>query len=90
MPVLHYRPVIGGFEIFIQNIAERLGKAVDVFIVTGRVRHAANKERRGGLRIFRHSLFELKDLSYSPWFYILTAMPFIFLRSFYMIKREKN
>jgi glycosyltransferase involved in cell wall biosynthesis len=89
MPVLHYRPVIGGFEIFIQNIAERLGKTVDVFIITGRVRHTANKERRGGLRIFRHSLFSLKDLSYSPWFYILTAMPFIFLRSFYMIKREK-
>ena len=46
MPVLHYRPVIGGFEIFTQNIAERLGKTVDVFIVTGRVRHTANKERK--------------------------------------------
>ncbi len=89
MPVLHYRPVIGGFEIFIQNIAERLSKSTDVFIVTGKVMHAANKERRGGLRIFRTSLFKLKDLSYSSWFYILTAMPFIFLRSFYMIKREK-
>ena len=89
MPVLHYRPVIGGFEIFIQNIAERLSKSTDVFIVTGKVMHTANKERRGGLRIFRTSLFKLKDLSYSSWFYILTAMPFIFLRSFYMIKREK-
>ena len=89
MPVLHYRPVIGGFEIFIQNIAERLAKTMDVFIVTGRVAHAANKERKDGLRISRHSFFSLKDLSYSPWFYIVTAMPFIFLRSFYMIKREK-
>jgi len=89
MPILHYRPVIGGFEIFIQNIAERLAKTMDVFVVTGRVRHTANKERKGGLRIFRHSLFSLKNLSYSSWFYIITAMPFIFLRSFYMIKREK-
>jgi len=89
MPVLHYRPVIGGFEIFIQNIAERLSKSTDVFIVTGKVMHTANKERRGGLRIFRTSLFKLKDFSHSSWFYILTAMPFIFLRSFYMIKREK-
>lgn len=89
MPVLHYRPVIGGFEIFIQNIAERLAKTIDVFIVTGRVMHTANKERHGGLRIFRHSLFRLKNLSYSSWLYIITAMPFIFLRSWYMIKREK-
>ena len=89
MPVLHYRPVIGGFEIFIQNIAERLAKTMDVFVVTGRVTHIANKERRSGLRIFRHSLFRLKDLSYSSWFYILTAMPFIFLRSFYVIKKEQ-
>lgn len=88
MPVLHYRPVIGGFEIFIQNIAERLAKTMDVFVVAGRVMHVASKERRGGFRIFRHSLFKLKDLSYSSWLYILTAMPFIFLRSFYMIKRE--
>jgi glycosyltransferase involved in cell wall biosynthesis len=89
MPILHYWPVIGGFEIFIQNIAERLSKSTDIFIVTGKVMHTANKERRGGFRIFRTSFFKLKDLSYSSWFYILTAMPFIFLRSFYMIKREK-
>ena len=96
MPILHYRPVIGGFEIFIQNIAERLSKSMDVFIVTGKVMHTANKERRGGpptgeagLRIFRTSLFRLKNLSYSSWLYILTAMPFIFLRSVYMIKQEK-
>ena len=89
IPVLHYRPVIGGFEIFIQNIAERLAKTMDVFVVTGRVKNIVNKERKGGLRVFRHSLFNLKDLSYSSWLYILTAMPFIFLRSFYMIKREK-
>ena len=96
MPVLHYRPVIGGFEIFIQNIAERLAKTMDIFVVTGRVIHTANKERndghayrQAGLRIFRTSLFRLKNLSYSPWFYIITAMPFIFLRSFYIIKREK-
>lgn len=89
MPILHYRPAIGGFEIFIQNIAERISKTDVVFIVTGRVIHTANKERRGGLRIFRHSLFKLKDLSRTSWSYILTAMPFIFLRSFYIIKREK-
>lgn len=89
MPILHYRPVIGGFEIFIQNIAERLAKNMDVFVVTGKVAQTANKEQMGGLRIFRTSLFKLKDLSYSSWLYILTAMPFIFLRSFYIIKREK-
>jgi len=96
MPVLHYRPVIGGFEIFIQNIAERLAKEMDVFVVTGKVAQTANKERmsgpstgEAGLRVFRTSLFKLRDLSYSSWLYILTAMPCIFLRSFYMIKREK-
>ncbi len=96
MPVLHYRPVIGGFEIFIQNITERLARTIDVFVVTGKVVNTAKKERNGGhayrqagLRIFRTSLFSLKDFSYSSWLYILTALPFIFLRSFYMIKREK-
>ena len=65
MPVLHYPPVIGGFEVFSQSIAERIGKTEDVFLITSRVVDAPNKEKKNKLRIFRTSPFKLKDLSYS-------------------------
>jgi len=62
MPVLHYPPVIGGFEVFSQSIAERIGnpkafdsdrKAENVFLITSRVINVPNKEKKDKLKIFR-------------------------------------
>lgn len=89
MPVLHYKPVIGGFEIFIQKIAEEIGKTDKVFVVTGRVKGAPRYEIINNLRIIRTSPFELTDLSKTSFFYILSAMPWIFFKSAAIIKREK-
>lgn len=90
MPVIHYKPAIGGFEIFIENIAERIGKTDDVFIVTGKVKNTPREEIIGRLKIYRKSsLVALKDLSGSRFLYILTAMILIFFKSLYLIKKEK-
>ena len=90
MPVLHYKPAIGGFEIFIENIAERIGKDDDIFIVTGKVKDTPKKERINHLKIYRSSsLVTLKDFSRSKFLYILTAMVFIFFKSLRLIKKEK-
>ncbi len=89
MPVLHYYPVIGGLEMWTQNIAERLSDRAEIFVVTGRVENQPLKERKNGVNIFRTSLFSLKYLSPSNLPYILTALPFIFFKSFYLIKKEK-
>jgi len=89
MPILHYPPVIGGFEIFSQNIAERIGKTDDVFVVTSRVVNTLKSEIKDKLRIFRTSPWELKNLSYSkPWF-IFGAMIWITFKSMRLIKKEK-
>ena len=45
MLILHYPPVIGGFEVFSQSIAERIGKTEDVFLITSRVKSVKNKEK---------------------------------------------
>ncbi|MBU2564067.1 glycosyltransferase family 4 protein [Patescibacteria group bacterium] len=87
MPVLHYPPVIGGFEVFSQSIAERIGKTEDVFLITSRVVGVKNKEKKDRLTIFRTSPFKLKDLSYSkPWF-IFGSMIWIFFKSLRLMKK---
>ncbi|MBU4284991.1 glycosyltransferase family 4 protein [Patescibacteria group bacterium] len=89
MPILHYPPIIGGFEIFSQNIAERIGKTDNVFVITSRVANAPSKEINNNLRILRTSPWSLKNLSYSkPWF-IVGAMIWIFFKSIKLIKKEK-
>lgn len=89
MPVLHYWPVIGGLENWTQNIAERLSEKAGVFVVTGKVAGQLKKEIKNKVDIARASLFSLKDLSHSSPMYILAALPFIFLKSLAIIKREK-
>lgn len=89
MPVLHYHPVIGGLETWTHNIAERLSDKAEVFIVTGKVRSQPKENNRGGLKIIRTSFFTLSDLSRSPKAYIITALPFIFLKSWAVARREK-
>lgn len=89
MPILHYPPVIGGFEVFSQNIADRISKTDDIFVVTGRVANTLQKEARGNLRIFRTSLWTLKNLSYSGPFYIAASMIWILFKSIKLIKKEK-
>lgn len=81
MPVLHYYPVIGGLEAWTQNIAERLAKKAEIFVVTSRVGDKPKKEIKNGVKIFRTSIFNLNDLSYSPPVFIMGALPLIFLKS---------
>lgn len=89
MPILHYPPVIGGFEVFSQNIAEGIAKTDDVWVVTSKVVNTPNQETKGNLRIFRTSVWTLKNLSYSkPWF-IFGAMIWILFKSIKLIKKEK-
>jgi glycosyltransferase involved in cell wall biosynthesis len=89
MPILHYPPVIGGFEIYSQNIAEGISKTDNVWVITSRVISVPDRETKGNLEIFRVSPWVLKDLSYSrPWF-IVGAMFWILLASFKLIKKEK-
>jgi len=89
MPALHYYPVVGGIETWTRNIAEGVSKNAEVFVVTGRVKNLPPKEQSGKLQIIRTSLFTLKNLSHSPLAYTLFLLPFIFLRSLAVIKKEK-
>ncbi|MDI6591320.1 MAG: glycosyltransferase family 4 protein [Patescibacteria group bacterium] len=89
MPVLHYPPVIGGLELWTQNIAERLSEKFEIFVATGKVKGERSIEIRNGVKIFRTSLFTLKNLSYSSPIYIFTTLPFIFFKTLNLIKREK-
>ncbi len=89
IPVLHYYPVIGGLETWTQNIAERMAARAEVFVVTGRVRNQPKKEEREGVKIFRTSLFGLKNLSYSSPLYLMGAFPFIFFKSLSLLRKEK-
>lgn len=88
MPILHYPPVIGGFEVFSQSIAEKISKSEDVFVVTSKVINVPQQEVKDKLKIFRTSLFTLKNLSYSKPWYIATAMVWILVKSFKLIKKE--
>ncbi len=89
MPILHYPPVIGGFEVFSQSTAEGISKTEDIFVVTSKVINTPNKEKKGNLRLFRTSFWTLKDLSYSKPWYIGTAMIWILFKSLRLIKKEK-
>jgi glycosyltransferase involved in cell wall biosynthesis len=89
MPVLHYEPVVGGLETWTKNIAERLSDRAEIFVVTGKVREQPKQEIKNKVRVFRTSLFSLKDLSYSSPFYILTALPFIFFKSLFLFKKHR-
>lgn len=86
MPVIHYPPVVGGLETWTQNIAERVSDRAEIFVITGKVQNQPNQEIKNKVRVFRTSLFALKNLSYSPFFYIITALPFIFFRSLSLFK----
>lgn len=89
MPALHYYPVVGGIETWTRNIAENLSRKAEVFVITGRVKNQPKKEQTGQLQIIRTSLFALNNLSHSPLAYTLFLLPFIFWRSFILIKKEK-
>jgi len=89
MPALHYYPVVGGIETWTRNIAENVSKKADVFVVTGKVKDQPKKEQFGKLQIIRTSLFTLKNFSHSPLFYTLSLLPFIFFKSFVLMKKEK-
>lgn len=89
IPSLHYPPVIGGFEIFTQSVAEEIGKTDDIFVITSRVINTPKEETKNKLKIFRTSPQELKDLSYSGSKFILGAMVWIFFKSLKTIKKEK-
>ena len=66
MPTLHYPPVVGGLEVFMQNIAERVGQTVDFYVITGSVAGAPRKESKERLHVIRNSsLYPLRDLAYS-------------------------
>lgn len=90
MPVVHYWPVIGGLETWTQNIAERLSDKAEIFVVTGKVKNQPKEEIKNGVKIFRTSLFTLKNLSRSSPVYILTALPFIFFKSLFLLKQSSN
>lgn len=85
VPVLHYLPVLGGFEVFLKNIVERIGEHTDMFVVTGRVAGQPGVEKRGRASIIRKaSLYPLRDLSYSSYWYILSMMPILFGYTLYI------
>ena len=89
MPALHYYPVIGGIETWTQNIAERLSKKAEIFVVTGKVKNQPNKKELNGVKVWRTSLFTLSNLSASPLIYSLSLLPFIFFKSLSLAKKEK-
>ena len=88
MPVLHYYPVIGGFEMWTQNIAERLSEKAEIFVVTGKVKGQPKKENLNRVNVFRTSLFTLKK-PYSSLIYILSSLPFVFFKSLILIRNKK-
>jgi len=90
MPTLHSPPVLGGFEIFMQNLAERVPTDCEMIVVTGQVAGAPKKEVKGNLTIYRDaSLYPLSDLSGSSWLYMLTTLPMLVWRSFYLTFKHK-
>ena len=88
-PATHYYPVIGGIETWTQKIAEELVPKAEVFVVTGKVKNRPKREELNGVRIWRTSLFELSNLSASPMTYTLSLLPFVFLKSLVLIRKEK-
>jgi len=89
-PILHYPPVIGGFEVFLENVVKRLAKEQDVFVVTGKVAGVPSHVE-GRLHIDRSaSLYPLKDFSYSSYWYVLSALPFLFLKTVRLVRRVER
>ncbi len=86
---LHYPPVIGGLETWTKNISVRLSSKAEVFVLAGKVAGEPRKETKNGVKIIRASLFKLRDLSYSSFFYIFTALPLMFFKAYSLIKEEK-
>lgn len=85
MPVLHYLPVLGGFEVFLKNIVERIGEHTDMFVITGQVAGVPAVEKHGKATIIRKaSLYPLRDLSYSSYWYILSMMPILLFYTIYL------
>ncbi len=90
LPVLHYLPVLGGFEVFLKNIVERVGVHTDTFVVTGKVAGQPPVEHRGRTTIIRNaSLYPLRDLSYSSYWYIISMMPILLCYTIYLIFTER-
>lgn len=90
MPVVHYPPVIGGFEVFLQNIAERIGMQTPFIVLTGKVKRAEQIEKKGKLLIDRSaSLWNLSDISGSSYVYIFTSLPILFFKSIQIIRKER-
>ncbi len=86
MPVLHYLPVLGGFEVFLKNIVERVGKHTDITVLTGRVVGVPSVEQKEHATIVRKaSLYPLRDLSYTSYWYIVTALPFLFFGTLWRV-----
>ncbi len=89
-PILHYPPVIGGFEVFLENVVERLAKEEDVYVITGKV-SGVPSQQKGRLHIDRSaSLFPLTDFSYSSYWYVLTALPFLFFKTIHAARRVEK
>ncbi|MFH1780758.1 MAG: glycosyltransferase family 4 protein [Candidatus Nealsonbacteria bacterium] len=89
MPATHYYPVIGGIETWTRRIAEGLAQKAEVFVVTGKVWGRPDQETVEKVKIYRRSLFILKNFSRSPLFYSLTLLPYVFLKSLSLIKKER-
>ncbi|PJE58194.1 MAG: hypothetical protein COU81_02175 [Candidatus Portnoybacteria bacterium CG10_big_fil_rev_8_21_14_0_10_36_7] len=89
IPILHYPPVIGGFEIFAKNISECIANKHNVFVLTGKVAGQPDMEIKGNLIVRRVGLRRLNDLSQSSVFYIVTTLAAIFCSAFMMAFRKK-
>lgn len=91
IPILHYPPVIGGIEVFVQNIAQRLSQDMDIRIITGRVAGTPTRETDGRLHIDRTaSLYPLSNLSYSSYWYVLTALPILFFQTVRAVRKTSR
>lgn len=91
IPILHYPPVIGGFEVFLENVAERISQRTPVYIITGKVAETPRYEDKGNVHITRTaSLYALTDFSYSSYWYVLTALPFLFWKTLMKVKKEQR
>ncbi len=76
--------MLGGFEVFLKNIVERIGQHADLFVVTGKVAGQPAIENRGRASIIRKSsLYPLRNLSYSSYWYIFSMMPILLVHTLY-------
>ncbi len=91
IPILHYPPVIGGIEVFVENIARRLAASMDIQIITGKVYGTPRHETFHRLHIARvASLYALKNLSYSSYWYVLSALPILFWKTIRAVRHASR